>query len=187
MVVAAAIEMIETDGYDNFSMRGLAEKLNIKTASLYNHVESMDEIMAEVGRYAVATLNQEQFSAIARLEKDSAVLALAIAYRNFAKARPELYKVVMSLHKRQNAEVEETAKPITAPFMQVFSGYPLSEEQKMHWQRVLRSIIHGFLSQEEAGYFCHYPINECDSYYLAIRCFIDGLNAAIFKGGTQDA
>lgn len=181
IIVSAAIELIEQDGFENFSMRGLASKLNVKTASLYNHVDNMDDIMVEVGRYAITALNQTEFTAIEGLKKDAAIFALAMAYRDFAKERPEMYKVVMSLHKSQSAEVEKTAKPITAPFMQALSGFPLNEEQKMHWQRVLRSILHGFLAQEEAGYFCHFPIMESNSFSLAIQCFIDGLNAAISK------
>lgn len=181
IIVETAIEMIEQEGFDNFSMRGLASKLNIKTASLYNHVDNMDSIMVEVGRYAINTLNQAEFAAMGNVEKDAAIFALAEAYQSFAKARPEMYKVIMSLHKSQSDEFDETAKPITAPFMHALSGYPLNEEQKMHWQRVLRSILHGFLAQEKAGYFCHFPINESNSFVLAIQCFVDGLKVAIGK------
>ena len=40
-VVKAAVELIEQQGRDAFSMRLLADQLGIKTASLYNHVENM--------------------------------------------------------------------------------------------------------------------------------------------------
>ena len=36
-VVKAAVELIEQQGRDAFSMRLLADQLGIKTASLYNH------------------------------------------------------------------------------------------------------------------------------------------------------
>lgn len=179
IIVDAAIRLIEEKGYHALSMRELAKSLNVKAASLYNHIENMDEVIAKVGKYTISALNQTQFSAIEGLEKDSAIFALAIAYRQFAKDHPELYKVIMSLHRTDNAVIEKSARPITAPFMHVLNDYPLNEEQKMHWQRVLRSIIHGFLSQEEAGYFCHFPVNEESSYELGIQCYIDGLNAAV--------
>ena len=44
IIVDAAKELIEQDGFPAFSMRRLAEKLNIKTASLYAHIESMDAL-----------------------------------------------------------------------------------------------------------------------------------------------
>ena len=184
-IVDAAIQLIEEEGYSAFSMRELAKRLDVKAASLYNHVGSMDEVLAEVGAYAIGALNQMQFSAIEGVQKDAAIIALAMAYRKFAKERPALYEVIMSLHKTGKEVIEKTAHPITAPFMQVLSDYPLGSEQIMHWQRVLRSIIHGFLSQEEAGYFCHFPIDSNRSYALAIQCYVDGLNAAVRKEGEQ--
>lgn len=184
-IVDAAIQLIEEEGYSAFSMRELAKRLDVKAASLYNHVGSMDEVLAEVGAYAIGALNQMQFSAIEGVQKDAAIIALAMAYRQFAKEHPALYEVIMSLHKTGKEVIEKTAHPITAPFMQVLSDYPLDSEQIMHWQRVLRSIIHGFLSQEEAGYFCHFPIDSNRSYALAIQCYVDGLNAAVRKEGEQ--
>ncbi len=184
-VVDEAIRLIEEKGYDVFSMRELAERLNIKTASLYNHVGSMDEIIAEVGKFAVGTLNQAQFSALEGLKRDKAIFALAMAYRNFAKEHPELYKVIMDLHSTDKEIISRSADPITAPFLKVLGDYPLSDDQKMHWQRVLRGFIHGFLSQEEAGYFCHFSVNKEISYELGIQCYIDGLNAAVRRRAEE--
>ena len=59
-VVDAAITLIEEKGYEHFSMRELADRLQVKTAALYNHVESMDALHLEVGHYAIARLGQAQ-------------------------------------------------------------------------------------------------------------------------------
>ena len=181
IIIDAAIELMEEKGYFAFTMRELAKRLNVKAASMYNHVGNVDEIMAGVGAYSIAALNHMQFSATQGLKRDAAIFALAMAYRKFAKEHPELYKVIMSLHKTEKEIIERTAHPITEPFMRVLSDYPLDREEIMHWQRVLRSILHGFLSQEEAGYFCHFPIDQDRSYELAIQCYIDGLNTAVKK------
>ena len=53
-VVKAAVELIEQQGRDAFSMRLLADQLGIKTASLYNHVENMETLLSEVCRYGDA-------------------------------------------------------------------------------------------------------------------------------------
>ena len=60
--------------------------------------------------------------------------------------------------------------------MQVLQGYSIGEERRMHWQRVLRGVMHGFVSQEASGYFSHYPVDLEESYHLAIGCVIDGLH-----------
>ena len=179
IITEAAIHLIEKNGYRNFSMRELASSLDVRAASLYNHIGSMDELLAEVGAYAVGALNEAQFRAIEGLNGDDAIRALSQAYRAFAKARPELYAVVMSLFKSNKAIIERAGMVIAEPFMRALSAYPLSEAERAHWQRVLRSILHGFLSQEEAGYFNHYPIDEEQSFAIGVQCYIDGLRAYI--------
>ena len=57
VVVKAAAELIEQQGRDAFSMRLLAEQLGIKTASLYNHVDNMEMLLAEVCRYGLCLQN----------------------------------------------------------------------------------------------------------------------------------
>ena len=175
-VVNAAITLIEEKGNHNFSMRELADMLQVKTAALYNHVESMDALYLEVGYYAIAQLRQAQLSAVKGYERDEAVHALSYAYYKFAKEHPELYKVILSLPMTRNDALLLAAGDIVKPIMGVLSQYRLSVEQQMHLQRVLRSILHGFISQEAAGCFRHFPVDISDSFRFAIRCFLDGLH-----------
>ena len=48
-IILAAKEILQRDGFDGFSLRILAEKLDVKAASLYKHFENMDEL-TEIGR-----------------------------------------------------------------------------------------------------------------------------------------
>ena len=174
-VVQAAIDLIEEAGYRNFSMRALADRLQIRTASLYNHVDSMGALREAVGCCAVARLRQAQLDAIEGKRRDEAVIALARAYHDFGRTHVELYKVIMALP-MENEALLHTVGGIVDPILDVFSQYGLTEQQQMHLQRVLRSILHGFISQEEAGYFRHLPVSTADSFDLAIRCFLAGLH-----------
>ena len=53
-VVQAANQLIEESGMVRFSMAKLAQRLHIKTASLYNHVESLEKLLEYVGEDAVS-------------------------------------------------------------------------------------------------------------------------------------
>lgn len=176
MILAKSIEIIERTENPAISMREIAEELEIKTPSLYNHVRSMNELFVDISRYAAEKLKQTQLAAIKGKCRDDALCALAAAYRNFAKEHKGLYKVTVSLSSLQEDVLIQTATAIAEPIFLVLSKYELSEEQTIHWQRILRSIIHGFLTQEEAGFFQHYPIDVEISYQAAIRCFLNGLH-----------
>ncbi len=171
-IVTAAAELIESDGLDRLSARELAARLHIKAASLYNHIRSMDELHTGVGYYAIAELKRAQLQAIGGKSRDDAVRALAESYYRFGRGRPELYKVILSLPMVKNDALQVAAGDVVEPIMSAMSGYDLTMEQKMHLQRVLRSIMHGFISQEEAGCFRHFPVHVSESYRIAVEGFI---------------
>lgn len=176
VLIEASKELIEENGMTAFSMRALAEKLGVKTASLYAHVESMDALFTEIGLSALNDQKTAQLAAIAGKDGDAAVYALAESYRTFAKAHAALYQLIMQMPMSKN-ETLRTAAAVTAePSMQALQGYSIFDERRMHWQRVLRGVMHGFVSQEASGYFSHYPVDVEESYRLAIECVIDGLH-----------
>ncbi len=183
-VVNAAATLIEEVGYHNFSMRELADRLHIKTASLYNHVENMDMLYTEIGYYAISRLKQAQLAAIEGKRTDEAVKALAAAYYTFAAEHAELYKVIMSVPMAKSEALLNAAGDIVEPIMRVLNEYTLTEEEKMHLQRVLRSIMHGFISQEEAGCFRHFPVAAAESFQLAVDLFLSGVHK--MKGARRN-
>ena len=177
-VVEAAVSMIEEAGVASFSMAELAKRLNVKTASLYNHVSGMEDLLTEVGLNAVGRMAQCERDAIEGKRGEQALFALAEAYRAFAKDHHELYRVIMNIQKSHNSVLELAAGEIIGPIDQVLQDYGLSETGRQHWQRVLRSVMHGFAAHEKAGGFSHYPVERSESYRIAIECISGGLKAA---------
>src|SRR6516164_3305006 len=45
-IVQGALDVLEEQGYDGLTMRALADRLGIKAASLYNHINDKDELLA---------------------------------------------------------------------------------------------------------------------------------------------
>lgn len=114
-------------------------------------------------------------NSIEGLHGDEAIMALACAYRRYAVEHPELYRTILSMQNMSNETLERESSMITEPIVQVLEDYHLTQAEKNHWQRILRSYMHGFIAHEEAGYFIHYPESKEDTYKLGIRCFIHGL------------
>lgn len=176
LLIESSKELIEESGMAAFSMRALAEKLGVKTASLYAHIESMEALFTEVGLSALHDQKAAQLAAIEGKDGDTAVLALAESYRAFAKAHAALYQLIMQMPMGKDETLRSAAAMTAEPSMQVLQGYAITDERRMHWQRVLRGVMHGFVSQEASGYFLHYPVDLEESYRLAIQCVIDGLH-----------
>lgn len=177
-VVEAAAALIEQGGTDGFSMRALADSLHIKTASLYNHVESMDALLAAVCAYGLELQCRSEMAAIAGKTGPEAIYALADAYRRFAGEHRQLYRLIIATAATCGDRLDSAARCIVQPFMAVLAHTSLSDSEKHHWQRVLRAILHGFVSQEDAGFFTHLPADADDSFRTAVRCYLDGLAQA---------
>lgn len=181
-VVQAARQLIEEKGIAQFSMTKLAQRLHIKTASLYNHVANLESLLEYVGEDAVSQLVQLENQAIVDKQQDAALFALAETYRAFAREHNELYRVIMSFPKWNNPTLEQEAGKIVSPFLEVLSGYGLTEAQQHHWQRVLRAIMGGFAFHEQLGGFSYFPADQNESFRIAIQCVADGLREA---GGNK--
>lgn len=177
-VVEASVALIEQRGVSGFSMRALAETLNVRTASLYNHVDSMETLMAAVCARALQMQCQQEMAAIEAKTGTAAITALAHAYRQFAKEHRQLYRLIMSTAAVCGEQLREISDYMVVPFRSVLANTVLDDDEKDHWQRVLRGIVHGFVSQEDAGFFSHLSASADDSFQTAIGCYIDGLEQA---------
>ena len=79
-IVLAAIEVLQKKGFESFSLRALAESLNVKASSLYKHFKSMDELTVAVALkvYEEFDVLQEEAVVQARTRQE-AMMALATA------------------------------------------------------------------------------------------------------------
>lgn len=177
-VVAAALQLVEEKGYDNFALRELAAYLGIKAASLYNYIENIDDLYMEIGTLAGEALMAKQRQAAAGLDKAEALEALAMAQRDFVFEHPELYKALMALSDVERRHgIKEITPHISGPTMEVLALYGLTEEQRVNWQRIIRSTFHGFTTYEQAGWFMYYNVPPKESYLQAVRHFAAALEA----------
>ena len=176
-ITEAALELVERKGLQACSLRTLALSLGVQVSSLYNHISGQNELLTQVGIRAVTMLTVMEEAAIAGREGDDALFALADAYRMFAKTHPELYRIIMGVHVLRLPVLEKEIQKIVTPILTVLCGYELSLEKQMHYQRILRSTMHGFFAHEITGGFTYTQIDREISYHLAIQCIADGLNA----------
>lgn len=177
-IVDTAIALIKENGYSNFSMRMLAVALDIKAASLYKHFKNFDDLLIAVGLKIYENFNALQEQAICEARtRQEAVMGLAMAYRKFAFGEPELYKVVRVLPKVAGQMLPELVHEWIKPMKHVMELYNIDEESRMHWQRIYRATITGFLSGEGAGLFVWMPVSSLKSYQLAIMNIIAALES----------
>lgn len=180
IIIAEAVTLIEESGQSTISLHELARRLGIKTPSLYNHIKNTKDLQHEVFKYAIDKFVINQNIAIMGKQMDDAVKAFAEAYFAFAAQNKGLYQLIMSMPLDNDDTEKELAVPLLEIVVNLFSGYGLNDEAIAHWQRVFRAILHGFISQEDLGYFYYYKNTDLKkSREIAILCFLNGLHAEL--------
>lgn len=175
LIVETAVRLVEQTGPRGISVRELAEALDVKPASLYNHIAGMDDVMSQVGLWAVERRTAAQLAAIRDKTRLEALLALADTYRAFAMEHRELDRIIMGLQRNYSPVLPQASQEILLPIRQVLADYGLSEEQRLHWCRALRAVMHGFCFHEHIGAFHSAELPVEDSYHTAIRAIHQGM------------
>ena len=106
---------------------------------------------------------------------EDAVRQLADTYRNFAKKHRELYWLIIAMSVKDKRVRDAAAVLFTDPLKKMLEDFHLKEEESIHYRRLFRAIVHGFVSQEEQGFFSHYPAAVDDSFHFAVQCYIESL------------
>lgn len=174
-VLDAAEELVRLHGADHLTTGTLAAKLGIKPASLYNHIDSTDALKALLAMRAIRTLAEVLSAAVENHHREEAVYALADAYRAFVQKSPGLYHLILMIPMSGDDTLTAALPAAIRPFLTLLDGFTLTEEEKNHWQRVLRTVMHGFSTQELWGYFSHSNTDRDETYRLAVRTVLAGI------------
>lgn len=180
LILAETVACMESTGQPVVSLHEVARRLGVKTPSLYNHIKNTKELRYEIFQYAIGQFVANQRAATANKRKDEAVRAFAEAYHTFATENKGLYRLIMSIPSEEDDRAKEVAIPLLETVVEILTEYGLTEESVAHWQRVFRAILHGFISEEDLGYFYYYKsIDLKKSRDIAVQCFLDGLHAEL--------
>ncbi|MFO7544127.1 MAG: TetR-like C-terminal domain-containing protein [Trueperaceae bacterium] len=179
-VVAAASELVDRDGLAALSLAALAKRFDVKTPSLYNHVDGLDGLRRELRRSGLRRLaNELQKAAMGRAGHD-ALLAVAHAYRAFANVHPGLYALAQDASVTDD-DLEQAASAVVDVVVAVLAGYGIDGDDAVHATRAVRSALHGFVALETQHGF-GLPQSLDETFTRLVAMLHDGLAAA---GGSN--
>lgn len=178
IILEKAAELVDRNGLDQLSLNGLAEELNIKSPSLYNHFEGLDGLKQKLAIYGTEQLYAHLLPAVIGSQGDEAIHGLSRAYIDFAGIHPGLYEATNRIPDHSDENLQHVQKAVVELVMQVLQSYQLEEEMAIHIVRGLRSILHGFASLKSTASF-QLPVDLDKSIPLAIDIFIEGIHSRI--------
>lgn len=176
-VVEAAADLADEVGLEGVTLARLASRLGVRTPSLYNHIDGLDDLRRELALAGTRELGERLGRAAVGKSGEAAVVALAGAYRAFVAERPGLYAATVRSFRLSDPADEErrTAEgEVLGVVLDALSGYGLRGDDAVHAARGLRSVVHGFATLEAAGGF-GMALDADESFRRLVAAFVEGL------------
>lgn len=174
-IIQIAFSLADEIGLNQVTFQKIAEKLDIKYQSLYNHFDNMDDLKTKMTIYLFGELNSKLMNRLIGKSANVAIREFAYVYKDFAFENKTAYELFITIPTLANEETYRLAKDTNNIIRQVLYSYISDETQVVHKSRELRSILHGFVSMVFLGYF-HGDADLDDSFDLMIDDFILSLS-----------
>ncbi|SDD91589.1 DNA-binding transcriptional regulator, AcrR family [Auraticoccus monumenti] len=150
----AGAALVDEIGFEQLSMGLLAERLGVRTPSLYRHVASQADLAHRIAVLAMTELADAVRDATQGRSEKEALAAGAHAMRTYVLIHPGRYAA-------GNAAIvtgpEDPLVPAVGRVLESWTamlhGYRLDPDQSVHALRMLRSTLHGFAALEAIGSF----------------------------------
>jgi AcrR family transcriptional regulator len=175
-VVDAAVAVLEERGrLDQVALREVAERLHVRTQSLYAHVEGIAGLHRQLALRGLSALADDLTHAAIGKAGSDAIEAIVRAYVQFAARHPGLYEASLR-PPGDDGELRNAIQAVTRPLNLVFASYGLDESAAVHWYRIVFASVHGFVTLRRDGLIT-LPGDLDESLRHMIQAFVHQIEA----------
>jgi AcrR family transcriptional regulator len=151
-IVDGALAFLDREGWDSLTINALATQLGTKGPSLYNHVDSLEDLRRAVRIRVIDDIITMLNRVGEGRARDDAVLVMAGAYRSYAHHHPGRYSAFTRMPLGgEDPEYATATRGAAAPVMAVLNSYGLDGEAAFHASLEFWSAMHGFVLLEMTG------------------------------------
>lgn len=153
-VVAAAADIADAGGLKAVTLAAVAERLGIRSPSLYAHVDGLAGLRRLLALQAAVEMRDVLRRAARGREGIDALRALLHAYRRFAGHRPGLYAAAQqAVVPGRDDELYRALAAVIEPVLKALTEAGVASGDLIHVTRALRSALHGFVDLERRSGF----------------------------------
>lgn len=146
-----AASFVDDAGYDALSVSAVAGALDVAPSALYTHCEGLKGLRSLVAVAASENLVDRIRTAAIGTSGDSALVAMGLAYRQFALEHPGQFAALLRSPRTDEPTLRSADQSVVDVFMLVFTAMGLSPRQSTLAARSTHSAIHGFLALEHVS------------------------------------
>ncbi|HBF36122.1 MAG TPA: TetR family transcriptional regulator [Firmicutes bacterium] len=182
MILTVAAHIADELDVDQMTLNTLAEHLGVKTPSLYNHISGLSDLRQKLAVYALQELSGRLAEAAIGKSKDDALRAIIYAHRTFVEERPGLYEALCRCKTPSNPAIQNAVERLKAIIGKILEPYNLQEDQLSQIIKIVRSMVHGFVTLRSVGSFggpSDPSLDPDNSFELMVDIFFAGFHQMV--------
>lgn len=178
-VVQKASDLANQTGYfEQITLKQVADALEVKVPSLYNHVKGSRGLAQAVRESALQNLLDAMRRAAFGKVGDEALFAAASAYRQFAIQNPGTYPLTQRAPRPEERDAARLAQELVQFVALLLPVRQLDSDAQIHAIRGFRALLHGFVMLETTeGFALPTPVQA--SYERLIHVYLAGLRVGL--------
>ena len=176
LVIETSAKLSNKVGLENLSLKMIAEELNIKSPSLYNHISSLDNIKERLMIYGWKQIENKMIYSSVGVSGYEALKSMCYAFYDYATNNKGIFTAMLWYNKYENEEKKNTTTRLFDTLFKVMNSLNIRDDNINHIIRTLRSFLEGFSLLVNNNAFGN-PISIKESFDLSLEIIMNGIKS----------
>lgn len=161
-------------GFENITLKLIADEFGIQTPSLYNHIKSLDDLKKRLMLHGWKELEQKLLLAVVGVSGYDALRAMCYAFYEYATSNPGVFNAMLWYNKFQDEETQDATKQLFVVLFKIMGTLNIPDETINHLIRTFRGFLEGYALLVNNGAFGN-PVSIRESFELSVEVLIAGI------------
>lgn len=174
LIIETSARISNKVGLDNLSLKNIAEELDIKSPSLYNHVSSLDEIKQRLMIYGWKKVEEKIIDSAAGVSGYEALKNMCNAFYDYATNNKGVFTAMLWYNKYESDDLDNATNRLFNIIFKVMRPLNISDKNINHIIRTLRGFLEGFSLLVNNNAFGN-PASIKESFDLSLEVIVNGI------------
>ena len=143
-VIRAASDLADRQGLNGVSLKSVAERLGLRTPSLYNHVLSLDDLLRDMAHRGMREINCRMTEEAVGISGTESIQAASRAYFGFMIEHPGVYETIQWAVWHGSDETAEIFSSYQALLAKLISSCGMDQHCLEEITDLLAGLLHGY-------------------------------------------
>ena len=176
LIIETSAKLCNKVGLDNLSLKMIAEELNIKSPSLYNHISSLDEIKMRLMIYGWKQIEEKMLDSAVGVAGYDAIKNMCYAFYDYSTNNKGVFTAMLWYNKYESVEKENATTKLFNMLFKVMKTLNISDDNINHIIRTLRGFLEGFSLLVNNNAFGN-PISIKERLDLSLEIIVNGIKS----------